>query len=71
MLLHRLWVTGEVYDPLYNAPRRTPQERPLREISDVAGKKKLKRRWCSQSTDVTTLKWHPGHGFNGPNALRI
>ena len=22
VLLHRLWVTGEIYDPLYNAHRR-------------------------------------------------
>jgi len=22
VLLHRLWVTGELYDPLYNAHRR-------------------------------------------------
>ena len=26
VLLHHLWVTGEVYDPLYNAHRRTQQE---------------------------------------------
>jgi transposase len=26
VLLHRLWVTAEVYDPLYNARRRTKQE---------------------------------------------
>jgi hypothetical protein len=26
VLLHRLWVTAEVYDPLYNACRRTKQE---------------------------------------------
>ncbi len=26
VLLHRLWVTGEVYDPLYNTHRRTQQE---------------------------------------------
>ena len=26
VLLHSLWVTGEVYDPLYNAHRRTQQE---------------------------------------------
>jgi transposase len=26
VLLHRLWVTGEVYDPLYNTHRRTKQE---------------------------------------------
>jgi transposase len=26
VLLHRLWVTAEVYDPLYNAHRRTKQE---------------------------------------------
>jgi hypothetical protein len=26
MLLHRLWMTGEVYDPLYNTHRRTQQD---------------------------------------------
>jgi hypothetical protein len=26
VLLHRLWVTGEVYDPLYNTHRRAEQE---------------------------------------------
>jgi transposase len=26
VLLHRLWVTGEVYDPLYNTHRRQEQE---------------------------------------------
>jgi transposase len=26
VLLHRLWVSGEVYDPLYNAHRRTERE---------------------------------------------
>jgi transposase len=26
VLLHRLWVTGELYDPLYNTHRRTQQE---------------------------------------------
>jgi len=26
VLLHRLWVTGEVYDPLYNANRRQQKE---------------------------------------------
>ena len=26
VLLHRLWVSGEVYDPLYNAHRRQEQE---------------------------------------------
>jgi transposase len=26
VLLHRLWVTAELYDPLYNTPRRTKQE---------------------------------------------
>jgi transposase len=26
VLLHRLWVTGEAHDPLYNAHRRTQQE---------------------------------------------
>jgi transposase len=26
VLLHRLWVTAEVYDPLYNARRRTKQQ---------------------------------------------
>jgi transposase len=26
VLLHRLWVTGEVYDPLYNAHRRQKQQ---------------------------------------------
>jgi transposase len=27
VLLHRLWITGELYDPLYNTHRRTEQER--------------------------------------------
>jgi transposase len=27
VLLHRLWVAGEVYDPLYNTHRRQEQER--------------------------------------------
>ena len=26
VLLHRLWVTGEIYDPLYNTRRRAQQE---------------------------------------------
>jgi hypothetical protein len=26
VLLHRLWVTGEVYDPLYNTHQRAQQE---------------------------------------------
>jgi transposase len=26
VLLHRLWVSGEVYEPLYNAHRRQGQE---------------------------------------------
>jgi transposase len=26
VLLHRLWVTGEAYEPLYNTHRRTKQE---------------------------------------------
>ena len=26
VLLHRLWVSGEVYDPLYNTHRRQGQE---------------------------------------------
>jgi transposase len=26
VLLHRLWVTGEVYDPLYNTHRRQERE---------------------------------------------
>jgi transposase len=26
VLLHRLWVSGEVYDPLYNAHRRQEQK---------------------------------------------
>jgi transposase len=26
VLLHRLWVTGEVYDPLYNTHRRQEEE---------------------------------------------
>ena len=26
VLLHRLWVNGEVYDPLHNAHRRQEQE---------------------------------------------
>jgi transposase len=26
VLLHRLWVSGEVYDPLYNANRRQGQK---------------------------------------------
>jgi transposase len=26
VLLHRLWVTAEIYDPLYNAHRRQEQE---------------------------------------------
>ncbi len=26
VLLHRLWVSGEVYDPLYNAHRRQSKE---------------------------------------------
>jgi transposase len=26
VLLHRLWVTAEVYDPLYNAHRRQQQQ---------------------------------------------
>ena len=26
VLLHRLWVTGEIYDPLYNTHRRAKQE---------------------------------------------
>ena len=26
VLLHRLWITGEVYDPLYNTHRRAGQE---------------------------------------------
>jgi transposase len=26
VLLHRLWVSGEAYDPLYNAHRRAQQE---------------------------------------------
>jgi transposase len=26
VLLHRLWVTGEVYDPLYNTHRRQEQK---------------------------------------------
>jgi transposase len=26
VLLHRLWVTGEVYDPLYNAHRSQERE---------------------------------------------
>jgi hypothetical protein len=27
VLLHRLWVTGEVYDPLYNTHRRQKEEK--------------------------------------------
>jgi len=27
MLLHRLWITGEAYDPLYNTHRRQEKER--------------------------------------------
>ena len=26
VLLHRLWVSGEIYDPLYNANRRQQKE---------------------------------------------
>jgi transposase len=26
VLLHRLWVTGEIYDPLYNTHRRQKQQ---------------------------------------------
>jgi hypothetical protein len=26
VLLHRLWVTGEVYDPLYNTHHRRQQQ---------------------------------------------
>jgi len=26
VLLHRLWVSGEVYDPLYNTHRRQEQK---------------------------------------------
>ena len=26
MLLHHLWVTGELYEPLYNTHRRAQQE---------------------------------------------
>jgi hypothetical protein len=26
LLLHRLWVSGEVYEPLYNANRRQGQQ---------------------------------------------
>jgi transposase len=26
VLLHRLWISGEVYDPLYNTHRRQEQE---------------------------------------------
>ena len=26
VLLHRLWVTGELYDPLYNAHRRAAEQ---------------------------------------------
>ena len=26
VLLHRLWVTGELYDPLYNTHRRQEQQ---------------------------------------------
>ena len=26
VLLHRLWISGEVYDPLYNAHRREQRE---------------------------------------------
>jgi hypothetical protein len=46
VLLHRLWVTAEAHEPLYNAHRRTTGGRL--ETNDGAGKKKLKRRWCSQ-----------------------
>ena len=55
VLLHRLWVSGEVYDPLYNAHRRQSRRGSLSE----------ERRWSRRSTEEVkiptqrhaTLKW--------------
>ncbi len=36
VLLHRLWVTGELYDPLYNTHRRQEQEEEEEEDQEAA-----------------------------------
>ena len=36
VLLHRLWVTGEVYDPLHNTHRRQGREEAAKERDDGA-----------------------------------
>ncbi len=33
VLLHRLWVTGEIYEPLYNMHRRQEQEQEEQEAA--------------------------------------
>jgi transposase len=41
VLLHRLWVSGEVYDPLHNAHRRQGQEEQLSYRGDGADERKV------------------------------
>jgi hypothetical protein len=53
VLLHRLWVSAEAYDPLYNAIG--VESWRLRERRDgVVGK--LERRWRSRQHRAATLK---------------
>jgi hypothetical protein len=42
VLLHRLWVSGEVYDPLYNANRRKSKEAAWTEVMAQRSKEEVK-----------------------------
>jgi transposase len=42
VLLHHLWVTGELYEPLYNMHRRTKQQQQQEETTGTTAARTLK-----------------------------
>ena len=54
MLLHRLWVSGEVYDPLYNAHRRQAEGGGLKRGHELRASKEEVKIPLQR---LATLKW--------------
>jgi transposase len=67
VLLHRLWVSGEVYDLLHNAHRRQEQVAALRATMEQTNPEEVKLL-AQRPGDP---KAADGHGRSCPNALRI
>ena len=71
VLLHSLWVSGEVYEPLLQRPSRSRRPRQLKGEAKRSERSQRTRGGDDPDAAASVLKWRDGYGFCCPNALRI